>query len=300
MQACDLMSLRAFRIKLEAPTKDIYEAGVFGRAVARLYVIEFQKRCLPRAHILCIIADEDAPKTTDDYDIIVSAVIPDQDKEPALWHTVKTSMMHVPRGAINPKSPCMEGGVCTKGYPKRFRGDTVHVEGFPEYRMPEDGRAVAKNGFLMTNQWVAPRNPWICAKYDAHINFDVCSAVSAVRYLYKYVYKGPDRAALEIGHDEIQAYLDGMYFSAKEACWRLLDFEIHGKYPIVARLHVRLVDAQIAHFRGAELVEDIAARPGEETALTEWFVESAEYPESANGAKYRDPPQTFRMDTNAA
>ena len=287
------VTARVFRIKLDALMKDIYEAGVFGRTVARLYVIEFQKRGLPHAHILCIIADEDAPKTTEDYDSIVSAVIPDQDREPALWHTVTTSMMHGPCGAINPKSPCMDGGVCTKGYPKRFRGDTVEVEGFPEYRRPDDGRVVAKNGFLMTNQWVVPHNPWLCSKYDAHINVEVCSTVSAVKYLYKYVYKGPDRAALEIGNDEIKAYLDGRYFSAQEACWRLLDFEIHGKYPPVVRLHVHLRDEQIVHFQDEELIEDIAARPGRETTLTAWFVANTEHPEAARGVKYHDFPKFF-------
>ena len=75
---------------------------------------------------------------------------------------------------------------------------------------------MAKNGFPMTNHRVAPRKRWLCAKYDAHINVEFCSTVSAAMYLYKYVYKDPDRAALEIGGDEMKAYLDGMYYSAQE------------------------------------------------------------------------------------
>ena len=89
------------RIKLGDRANDIYAVGFFGRAVARLYFIEFQKRGIPHAQIICTIEDEDAPKTTDDYDIIVSAVISEQYKEHALWHTVKTSMTHGPCGAIN-------------------------------------------------------------------------------------------------------------------------------------------------------------------------------------------------------
>ena len=57
-----------------------------------------------------------------------------------------------------------------------------------------------------------PRNPWLCAKYNAHINVEVCSTVADVKYLYKYVYKGTDRAVVEVGTDEIQSYLDGRYF----------------------------------------------------------------------------------------
>ena len=71
------VTARVFRIKIEDLAKDIYANGVFGRTAARLYVIGFQKRGSPHGHILCILADEDAPKSTDDYDRIVSAVIPD-------------------------------------------------------------------------------------------------------------------------------------------------------------------------------------------------------------------------------
>ena len=81
----------------------------------------------------------------------------------------------------------------------------------------------------MTNQWVVPYNPWLACKYNAHINVEVCSTVSSAKHLYKYVYKGPDRAAVEIGNDEIAQYLDARYFSAQEACWRILGFDLHGK-----------------------------------------------------------------------
>ena len=102
------------------------------------------RRDLPHARILCVVEDEDAPKTTEDYDSVVIAVIPDQDKDPALWNTVTTSMMRGPCGAINPKSPRIDGGVCTKGYQRRLRGETIEVEGFPDRRRPGDGRVVAK------------------------------------------------------------------------------------------------------------------------------------------------------------
>ena len=114
----------------------------------------------------------------------------------------------------------------------------------------------------MRTQWAAPHIPWICSKYYAHINVEVCITASAAEYLYKYVYKGPDRAAFGIGNDEIKAYLGERYFSAQEARRGLLDFEIHGKYPPVARPHVHIEDEKILHFQDEELIEDIAARPG--------------------------------------
>ena len=36
----------------------------------------------------------------------------------------------------------------------------------------------------------------MCAKYNAHINVEVCSSVDAVKYIDKYFYKGSDRAVV--------------------------------------------------------------------------------------------------------
>jgi len=38
-----------------------------GKVIGHIHVIEFQKRGLPHAHILLIMADEDKPQTTEDY-----------------------------------------------------------------------------------------------------------------------------------------------------------------------------------------------------------------------------------------
>ncbi|SGZ18802.1 BQ5605_C020g09205 [Microbotryum silenes-dioicae] len=60
---------RVFQGKLTAWLHDIYEdhgrPGVFGRVVARVHVIEFQKRGLPHAHILLILHPDDKPKTNE-------------------------------------------------------------------------------------------------------------------------------------------------------------------------------------------------------------------------------------------
>jgi hypothetical protein len=43
-----------------------------------------------------------------------------------------------------------------------------------------------------------PYNPLLSLRYNCHINVEVCSSVAAVKYLYKYVYKGHDRAMVEV------------------------------------------------------------------------------------------------------
>ena len=52
-------------------------------------------------------------------------------------------------------------------------------------------------------------------------NIEACNSIKSVKYLYKYVYKGHDRANVEIleqvNYDEIKTYLDARYVSAPEA-----------------------------------------------------------------------------------
>ena len=85
-------------------------------------------------------------------------------------------------------------------------------------------------GAELDNCWVVPYNCYLTKKYDCHINVEVCNSVQAVKYLYKYVYKGHDHAAVQVGEgtdeDEIKLYLQGCYVSASEACWRLFSFRL--------------------------------------------------------------------------
>lgn len=93
----------------------------FGKIAAKVHVIEFQKRGLPHAHILLILDGPDKPRSPDDYDQLVRAELPDQEKEPELYKQVTEHMLHGPCGAANRDAPCMVNGVCSKGFPKPFQ-----------------------------------------------------------------------------------------------------------------------------------------------------------------------------------
>ena len=108
-------------------------------------------------------------------------------------------MIHGPCGAINPKSPCMENGKCTKNFPKPFLKETIvsTENSYATYRRrsPEDGgRTVRhpKSGKMIDNSWVVPYNPYLSIRYEAHINVECCSSPKATKYLFKYVTKGND------------------------------------------------------------------------------------------------------------
>jgi hypothetical protein len=50
----------------------------FGHVTAYVYVIEFQKRGLPHAHILLTLAKEDKMITAKEVDAVISAQFPDE------------------------------------------------------------------------------------------------------------------------------------------------------------------------------------------------------------------------------
>ncbi|GMF47935.1 unnamed protein product [Phytophthora fragariaefolia] len=100
---------RVYQMKLAALLKDLDE-GVLGRVQARIYVVEFQKRGLPHAHILAILAEEDKPRTREIIDKLVSAELPDPETNPQLYETILTCMMHGPCGAANPSCAFLTHG----------------------------------------------------------------------------------------------------------------------------------------------------------------------------------------------
>ena len=172
---------RVFKLKLQAIMDDIINKQILGKHVAMMYVIEFQKRGLPHAHILIILDDSSKPRNTDDFDRIVSAEIPDKSLHPQAYETVTKSMVHGPCGILNPNSPCMVDGKCSKNYPKDFIEQTqANIDGYPEYRRRDNKITIkTKSGIEIGNNWIIPHNLYLCSKYNCHINVEICSSVSS-------------------------------------------------------------------------------------------------------------------------
>jgi hypothetical protein len=64
---------RMFKIKLKEFINDIHKNHILGRMIAGIYVVEFQKRGLPHAHILIIFTEDCKPHTVEDVDRMISA-----------------------------------------------------------------------------------------------------------------------------------------------------------------------------------------------------------------------------------
>ena len=163
---------RVFKLKLDAIIKDIIKDHVLGRPVGYMYVVEYQKRGLPHAHILMILNSDDKPRNPRDYDKLICAELPDPVLEPDLFKTVTTCMMHGPCGIDNPTCPCMKDGYCSKHYPKDFLDETRESDGYPEYRRRDDGRTFEKavpgrtDPVILDNRNVVPYNKALCKKYN--------------------------------------------------------------------------------------------------------------------------------------
>ncbi|KAK9750512.1 hypothetical protein RND81_02G202000 [Saponaria officinalis] len=223
---------RVFRAKLLALKKMIVEQKIFGEVAAFVYVVEFQKRGLPHAHILLIMKPGNKMNCPDDFDKFVCAEIPPVTNT-NLRRVVLRHMMHGPYGQLKPDCSCMKHGKslghCKYEYSKSFTSDTTkNDDGYPVYRRRQTGENVEIRGKTLNNSWVIPYNPYLMDLFDCHLNVEVCSTIQAVKYLYKYVYKGHDRISFNIPAeadvklvDEIQEYQAGRWVSPVEAIWRI-------------------------------------------------------------------------------
>jgi len=227
--------VRIFHIKLKALLHDIIgkgDKGVLGKVVAYTWVIEFQKRGLPHAHILLILDAASKIRTPEDIDSVVSAQIPDPETCPLAFATVSKCMVHGPCSARNPDAPCMETRevngerFCGKKYPRPLRAETeMNHEDFPEYKRSADGPLLqGRDGHPVDNTWIVPHNLWLSTKYNAHINVEVCSSIAAVKYLFKYVYKGHDKTKMAVHpavarHRPRAARQESMMFTSQKTIW---------------------------------------------------------------------------------
>jgi Helitron helicase-like domain at N-terminus len=267
-----------FQAKLQSLLKDIAR-GVLGEVSAYLYTIEFQKCGLPHAHIIVFLKPHAKLHTPEDIDSLMSSKFPTANDE--LLQLIKKFMVHTPCGNQNPSAPCMVNGICFKSFPKPFRAETVVTEdSYACTRCRNTGQILEVQERQVNNQWVVCHSPYLIWKYRCHTNVESIASVKAVKYIYKYVYKGHDRTTMEFGRcgDEIKQYLDACYISSCEALWQLYMFDMQKQVPYVVHLQVHLPDLQPVVFHVEEDANGqdiITEHEGRATTLTGWFEANA-------------------------
>ncbi|KAG6673080.1 hypothetical protein I3842_16G093400 [Carya illinoinensis] len=272
---------RIFRAKLEDLKYELFKREIFGKISAYVYVIEHQKRGLPHAHFLIILRQDWKLYAPESFDEIVSAELPDKDNNLHLYTAVVKHMMHGPCGVLNPTNVCMKkNGCCKNNYPKQFVSNTVvGNDCFPIYKRCNNGRTAKIRGHDLDNRWVVPYNPYLLAMFDCHINVEICSTIKAVKYLYKYIYKGHDRVAFNLVSeqstqqiDEIERFQSARWITPPEAMWRIFGFIINEVHPAVYSLHLHLENQHQVTFRAHEnLTNVINSDFSAKSMLTEFF-----------------------------
>ena len=271
---------RVFHLKLTEMMDDLTKECIFGPVRAHLHCVEWQKRGLPHAHILLWL-ESSCRVYGDTIDKVISAEIPSKQENPVLHDIVMRNMIHGPCGRLNPQCVCMKDNFCSKNFPKDFISETICADdGYPLYRRrkPCEGghtgvKKVRGKNVTVDNRFVVPYSPYLCEKYDCHINVEVCNSINAIKYVIKYVNKGNDMAAFAFQRhnpsDEIDIFQAARYVSCSEACWRIFGYHIHKHYPAVINLQVHLPNGQRVLFT-PENAQDKAQHPPK-TTLTAFF-----------------------------
>ncbi|KAL7605791.1 uncharacterized protein LOC111883552 [Lactuca sativa] len=296
---------RLFKIKLDVFIKDLRENEIFGKIQAVVYTIEFQKRGLPHSHICLFMHSEYKLPTVEYIDPIISAEIPNIEEDPKLYSLVRDFMIHGPCGAENLNCPCMVDRKYSKNFPKQLCNHTlVDSDGFPLYRRRNDGNFVEKSGVQLDNRNVVPYKKYLLKRYQEHINVEWCNQESSIKYLFKYINKGPDRAtvAMEPNNndsdnndavDEIKEYYDCRYISACEASWRIFKYDVHYRYPAVIRLPFHLPGQQQVVYEADDDIEDVLDRPSVASSMFTSWIKCNEIIKEARKLTYLEFPTKF-------
>ncbi|XP_076888555.1 uncharacterized protein LOC143539012 [Bidens hawaiensis] len=261
---------RLFKIKLDSLIKDLKDNHVLGKLQAVVYTLEFQKRGLPHAHLCLFMQKEDKLPNVEHVDPYISAEIPDKNEDPELYNLVSELMMHGPCAHYNKPCSCVIDNKCSKKFPKNFQDETsVDTDGFPLYRRRDNGAFVQKSDIKLDNRSVVPYNIKLLKRYQAHINVEWCNQGSSIKYLFKYINKGPDRATIYFANggedqnnadqniDEIKEFYDCRYLSACEASWRIFAYDVHYRVPAVMRLPFHLPGKQQVIYGTDDDIENV-------------------------------------------
>ncbi|GJQ92839.1 DNA helicase [Tanacetum coccineum] len=93
--------------------------------------------------------------------------------------------------------------------------------------------------------------------------------------------------------DEIKNYLDSRYIRPHEACWRMLEFDIHYREPAVQILSIHLQNMQCVIFRDKDRLDSVVVNAhSKKRTLTEWLYYN-EWNTDGRHLTYLDFPSEF-------
>nr|GEV23946.1 DNA helicase [Tanacetum cinerariifolium] len=309
---------RVFEMKIHQFVKYLRDTKPFGKVIAIVYTVEFQKCGLPYCHTLSWIDENSHIHNYEDIDNYISAELPSKETDPEGHMVVAEFMIHGPCGAVCPTAACMKNGpMCTKLFPKEYCKNTyIDAAGFVHYRRRDTRITTLRKNMELDNGYVVPYNRQLLHTFYARINVEHYGCTMLIKYLFKYISKCTDRIAARLTRtdvpndadipslneqprivtDEIKNYLDSRYIGPHEACWRLFKFDIHYRDPAVQVLAVHAENMQRVVFREKDQLESMANNlHKKKTTLTEWLDYNSHH---ADGRQltYLDFPSKYVWD----
>ncbi|PWZ10632.1 ATP-dependent DNA helicase PIF1 [Zea mays] len=261
--------VRVFHAKLQKLKHRLTKQDILGKVRAYVYVVEFQKRGLPHAHFLLIMQRKYKLTCPEQYDLLISAEIP-HSKYPELRKMVIKHMMHGPCGSLNPNCHAL--------------------------RVMYHARIITP-GLSVTQ----PCKGRTHTRFADVVMMGACGSIKAVKYLFKYIYKGHDRASVVMRDaskadddvDEIKQYRDARWVTPPEALWRIYGFELSQNSPPVMQLQLHLPNMHMVAFHERQMVERVVNRPGADRSMLTAYFEVNRLHEGARGILYRDFPEWY-------
>lgn len=281
---------RVFKLKLNKAI-DLIENGFLGEQCCVAYVIEFQKRGLPHAHIAIAFTEEWKLKSGKEVDLMVSAEIPDPVLHPKLNKIVCHHNAHFCIFEKDNPASCIENGVCKKGFPFELRDDTILIDSaYPLYRRRNlHPTTIVRKGreVRVTDAMIVPYNPALSLLLDCHCNIQACSQIFDFKYFFKYFTKKAEslifypndvaktnerkKSFAELKEsihvdDEINRYKIGRFIGTSDAMWSILGFELYYLTQPVLSMPIDLPGKQTVFLRG-----NILQGLPERTMMTAFF-----------------------------
>ncbi|XP_076037284.1 uncharacterized protein LOC143022799 [Oratosquilla oratoria] len=251
---------------------------------------------------------------------IISAEIPDKETHPRLYDIVTKCMIHGPCKGFDDSQLCCQGksssdgkNLSGKGFPKRCR-DTLFFgnNGYPLYKRRakgEGGHTFEKNikgkNVTVDNSCVVPYSPYLCLKYNAHINIECSNSIKTIAYVTKYVNKGCDRILYTKTEkdkeivNEVRNYQDARFVNANEATWKIFKYPIHKSFPPVTTLDLHLEGENEIFFNADHDEETLLRNTLKDTQLTSFF-KLCQKNEFTASLLYHEIPNFFIYDKLAA
>ena len=182
-----------------------------------------------------------------------------------------------------------ESQTYSKYFPKLFNlVIVIYKDSYLEY-VRQDNRQkllvkVCYQEVKLDNSQVVLYNLQLLYKYNTYINIKICTSMQAIKYIYKYIYKGTNYAILTIKtQDKVKQYLQGCYISLLEALQQLFKFTIYKEYPPIQALIVYLLGCYLVIFNKDATADQLCKRLEQSMLiLTGFFYYNTEHANSYN------------------